>query len=275
MSNENANPSSFELLLKLTGLAAHFNTEAQRAEAEARDLRRTADILNDAAVALRVEQEKNRQLQRQLSSQPLEIVFPETLGTLSFLIDASGSMSSIIDKNTAYDTAFAGVEHVALKNNIIVKAAIWGDKNVTEITAENYDVIRSGNLNSGSTFLPVLEYMQSHPEQKHFVILTDGDLYLSDSEAKHATKFIADHPELTIDFVVLTKRMYPSLANFLEAATGQSLATGQDLTNVTFQTAQDYKSCAAALDSIAKNRLHLSTPAAQPAVKKDNRPFYI
>lgn len=197
---------SLESILKnLSAMAASFNYAADCKEAADRQV---AKLLQEAANALRVEQQKNLNLQQQLNAFKALALAKLLKGKkFTFLIDGSGSMysdASALDGKTPIGASIDAVSAFS-RAGAAVTAGLWGDKSVQIIEdLEAFDV-RKG-LNIGTDFAPAVDFMQAQATiakgNKRFIVLSDGDIFDREVALAKAEKLL-QAPKVTVDFVVM------------------------------------------------------------------------
>lgn len=193
----------------------------------------------------------------------------------TILIDGSGSMNGNLENGvTLAKASVAAVGRFSKMTKGEVKVGFWGDKDI--IFAKNIEDLKifDRGLNSGTDFVPAVEYMQklisASKKPQHFVVLSDGEFWDKEKSLVAANMFLTQSPKSSIDFIVLLNNdAYPGLNQMQEfAKVLQTLYPAQVRLSVV-------SSSSALNDSllyIAENNISdAQSPCRTPSVKKSCR----
>lgn len=205
MTDQNPKPqSTFELRRNLTILSATFKKAAESKSAA--DMQ-VSELLAAAAQALSEEQQKNEELQQQLAALQKAQLSKKLKGkNFTFLVDGSGSMGSMGNMRCGsiplLELAMGSIENFSCTTGAKVASALWGSSQVVTVTAENAEKLKKESLLSGSDFAPAMDYMATAAE-KHFVVISDGDIFDADQSLAKASAFLKTNPKASLDFIVM------------------------------------------------------------------------
>lgn len=205
--------STAEILSSLNYLAKDFNRQA---ECKASADKKVAEVLESASRALQEEQQKNQELQRQLSALQLSVALKHLKQkkikgkNFTFLIDGSGSMAvpcgSIF---SPLRQSLEGVKTFSQATAANVTVRLWGDNAVHVIKDTDFRIAEQG-LESGTDFAPAVDYMQSAASTtkklQHFIVLGDGDMSDQRESLLKAQELLKLSSKTTIDFVIISYR---------------------------------------------------------------------
>jgi hypothetical protein len=233
-----------QLLATLEKLSAKFTEKFNEKAADDRDV---AKALQAAARALREQQNKNLNLQKQMeklqreaANKPeqtalMNAVAKGDLDTvrellereaaakkppLTVLIDGSGSMTSTYQSGaksplqTSLD-AVLGLSKAGTK----VSTLLWGDRDLrpVEVTKDAFEKVSKGLL-CGTEFMPVVDYMKKTTTDKsqNFVVVSDGDMFDANGMLLKMLQLLSSSPKTTLDFVVISKQKGTLMEKFAQ-----------------------------------------------------------